>query len=46
MGRIYSWYVSTGTIKITIHEMEIRLQIETDTDDFIKQFPGIEFIKF
>ena len=38
MERIYSWYVSFGTIKIKIHEHDASVSVTT-RDDFIKHFP-------
>ena len=45
MGRIYSWYVLGGTIKINIHEYGDSISV-THTDDFTKHFPGIDFTAF
>ena len=37
MGRIYSWYVSGGTVKIKIHEQGDSMSV-THTGDFIMHF--------
>ena len=42
MGRIYSWYVSGGTIKIKIHEHGDSISV-THTDE---HFPGVDFTTF
>ena len=43
--RIYSWYVSGGTIKILIHEHGDSVSV-TQTHDFVKHFPGVDFVTF
>ena len=45
MGRIYSWFMSGGTIKIKIYEHGDFVSV-THTDDFIKHFPDVEFTAF
>ena len=45
IGRIYSWFVSGGTIKINIYEHDDFLSV-THTDDFIKYVPDFDFTKF
>ena len=45
MGRIYSWFVSGGTIKIKIMEHDDFVSV-TETDDFIKHFPDVDFTAF
>ena len=45
MGRIYSWYVSGGTIKIKINEDGDFVSL-THTDDFIKHFLDVDFTAF
>ena len=45
LGRIYSWYVSGGTIKVKIHKHGDSLSV-THTDDFIKHFCGVDFRTF
>ena len=45
LGRIYSWYVSGGTIKILIHKHGDSISV-THTDDFIEHFPGVDFTTF
>ena len=42
MGRIYSWFVSGGTIKVKILEHGDFVSL-TRTDDFIKHFPDVDF---
>ena len=45
MGRIYSWFVSGGTIKLKIYGHG-DFVLFTHTDDFIKHFPGVDFTAF
>ena len=45
MGRIYSWTVSGGTIKIKNFEYGDFVSV-THTDDFIKHFPEVDFTAF
>ena len=42
MGRICSWFVSGGTIKIKILEHNDFVSV-THRDDFIKHFPVVDF---
>ena len=45
MGRIYSWFVSGGTIKTKIYQHGDFASV-THTDDFIKHFPDVDFTAF
>ena len=45
MGRIYSWFVSSGTIKIKIYEHGYFVSV-IHTDEFIKHFPDVDFTAF
>ena len=45
MGWIYSWFVSGGTIKITIYKHGDFVSV-TYTDNFIKHFPDVDFTVF
>ena len=45
MGRIYSWFVSGGTIKLKIYGHG-DFVLFTHTDDFIKHFPSVDFTAF
>ena len=45
MGRIYSWFVSGGTIKTKIYQHGDFVSV-THTDDFIKHFPDVDFTAF
>ena len=45
MGRIYSWFVSGGTIKTKIYQHGDFASV-TYTDDFIKHFPDVDFTAF
>ena len=48
MGRIYSGFLSGGTIKIKIleHDDFVSVTFLAHTDDFIKYFPHVNFIAF
>ena len=45
MGRIYSWFVSGGTIKIKIYEHGDFVSV-IYTDNLIKHFPDADFAVF
>ena len=45
MGRIYSWFVSGGTIKIEISKHGNFVSV-SHTDDFITHFPDVDFTAF
>ena len=45
MGRIYSWFVSGGTIKTKVYQHGDFVSV-THTDDFIKHFADVNFTAF